>query len=135
VCLFAGDGGLQLNIQELETLKRNNLNVRIVVLDNKTHGMVRQFQETYFNGRYGSTLDGYSAPNFVKIAHAYGIESLEIGNDEELTQAINKYRDFKGPLLMCLQIETLLNVYPKLAFGKNFGDMEPQVKSSEMEGT
>jgi acetolactate synthase-1/2/3 large subunit len=135
VCLFAGDGGLQLNIQELETLKRNNLNIRIIVLDNKTHGMVRQFQETYFNGRYGSTLDGYSAPNFAKIAHAYGIESLEIGDDEELTQAINRYRDFQGPLLLCLKIETFLNVYPKLAFGKNFGDMEPQVKSSEMEGT
>jgi len=135
VCLFAGDGGLQLNIQELETLKRNNLNIRIIVLDNKTHGMVRQFQETYFNGRYGSTVDGYSAPNFAKIAHAYGIESLEIGDDEELTQAIDRYRDFKGPLLLCLKIETFLNAYPKLAFGKNYGDMEPQIKSTEMEGT
>jgi acetolactate synthase-1/2/3 large subunit len=135
VCVFAGDGGLQLNIQELETLKRNNLNIRIIVLDNKTHGMVRQFQETYFNGRYGSTLEGYSAPNFVKIAQAYGIESLDISDGEELTQAIDRYRNFKGPLLLSLKIETLLNVYPKLAFGKNYGDMEPQIKSSEMEGT
>ena len=135
VCVFAGDGGLQLNIQELETLKRNNLNIRIIVLDNKTHGMVRQFQETYFNGRYGSTLEGYSAPNFAKIAQAYGIESLDISDGEELTQAIDRYRNFKGPLLLSLKIETFLNVYPKLAFGKNFGDMEPQVKSSEMEGT
>ena len=97
--------------------------------------MVRQFQETYFNGRYGSTVDGYSAPNFAKIAQAYGIESLEIGDDEELTQAIDRYRDFEGPLLLCLKIETFLNAYPKLAFGKNYGDMEPQIKSTEMEGT
>jgi len=135
ICLFVGDGGLQLNIQEFETLKRNNLNVRLVVLDNQTHGMVRQFQETYFQGRYGSTVEGYSAPNFASVAAAYGIESIEIYSDQELELAIIKYENFKGPLLLNIRIETLLNVYPKLAFGQNFGDMEPQVKSSEMEGT
>ena len=69
--LITGDGSLQLNIQELETIKRNKIPIKIVLLNNNCHGMVRQFQESYFNKNYQSTIKGYSAPNFQKLVNAY----------------------------------------------------------------
>ena len=66
--MIAGDGGFQLNIQELQTVARNGLPIKMVVLNNGCHGMVRQFQQSYFEGRYQSTLWGYSAPDFAAVA-------------------------------------------------------------------
>ncbi|MDO9579131.1 MAG: thiamine pyrophosphate-binding protein, partial [Bacteroidales bacterium] len=71
VVLIAGDGGFQLNIQELQTIVHNNLPIKMVVINNRCYGMVRQFQESYFDKRYQSTYWGYSAPDFSKIAQAY----------------------------------------------------------------
>ncbi len=71
--MIAGDGGMQVNIQELQTLVHWKLPITIVVLNNRSLGMVRQFQDVYFNGRQASTVDGYSCPDFVKVAVAYGI--------------------------------------------------------------
>ncbi len=73
VVVVAGDGGFQCNIQELQTVVRNKLPIKIVILNNRCHGMVRQFQESYFGGRYQSTLWGYDAPDFERIAVGYGI--------------------------------------------------------------
>ena len=73
VVVVAGDGAFQLNLQELQTVVRNRLPVKVVVIDNGCHGMVRQFQETYFDERYQSTLEGYSAPDFAAVATAYGM--------------------------------------------------------------
>jgi acetolactate synthase-1/2/3 large subunit len=78
VVAIAGDGGFQCNIQELQTVARNHLPVRVVVIDNQCLGMVRQFQESYFEGRYQSTMWGYSAPDFVRIAESYGIPARAI---------------------------------------------------------
>ncbi len=68
VVVIAGDGGFQCNIQELQTVVRLNLPLKIVILNNKCHGMVRQFQESYFDARYQSTYWGYSAPDFTSVA-------------------------------------------------------------------
>ena len=73
VVVVAGDGGIQCNIQELQTVVHLGLPVKIVIINNECHGMVRQFQESYFEGRYQSTMWGYSAPDFEKIARAFGI--------------------------------------------------------------
>ena len=73
VVMIAGDGGFQVNIQELQTVQRNGLPLKMVVLNNQCHGMVRQFQQSYFDERYQSTYWGYSAPRFAHIAKAYGI--------------------------------------------------------------
>jgi len=74
VCI-AGDGGFQINIQELQTIRRNNLPVKIVILNNHCLGMIRQFQDSYFDSCYQSTVCGYNAPAFTKVALAYGIDS------------------------------------------------------------
>ena len=63
VVVIAGDGGFQCNIQELQTVVRNRLPIKMIVINNTCHGMVRQFQESYFDARYQSTLWGYSAPD------------------------------------------------------------------------
>ena len=73
IVVIAGDGALQCNIQELQTVVRNGFPLKIVAVDNGCHGMVRQFQEAYFEGRYQSTLWGYSAPDFGRVANAYGL--------------------------------------------------------------
>ena len=134
--VIAGDGGFQLNIQELQTIKRNKLPVKIVVINNHCHGMVRQFQESYFKGRYQSTLWGYDAPDFVKVAIAYGIEAGTVDKLEDIESALAKLSaDPAAPYLLEVSLDTMTNAYPKLAFGRTFGEMEPMSKPLEMEGT
>lgn len=136
VVVIAGDGGFQLNIQELQTIVRNRLPVKIVVLNNRCHGMVRQFQESYFKGRYQSTLWGYDAPDFLRVAEAYGIEARAVSAPENIPSALHAFAaDPAQPFLLEVDLDVMTNAYPKLAFGRNFGEMEPLAKPLEMEGT
>jgi len=136
VCLVAGDGGLQCNIQEFQTLVRLGLPIRIIVFDNGCHGMVRQFQESYFESRYYSTQWGYSAPDFQSIANAYGMPATSVTTHRELDAALMDplFRRM-SPSLIRVEIQPEINAYPKMAFGQPFGSMEPSVKSTDMEGT
>ncbi|BDO42835.1 acetolactate synthase [Cellulomonas sp. NTE-D12] len=135
VVLIAGDGGFQCNIQELQTLVRQQLPVRVVVFDNGCHGMVRQFQESYFDKRYYSTKWGYSAPDFCAVARAYGIPAFHAEDHDQLAEVLDALHSQDGPVLLHLSIDADLNAYPKMAFGREFGSMEPGVKPTEMEGT
>jgi acetolactate synthase-1/2/3 large subunit len=136
VTLIAGDGGFQCNIQELQTLARLQLPVRIVIFDNGCHGMVRQFQQSYFEGRYYSTKWGYSAPDFCAVAAAYGVPNWHAQDHDELATALKEMTALGGgPSLLHLKINEDLNAYPKMAFGRSYGSMEPSVTPTEMEGT
>ena len=136
VVVIAGDGGFQCNIQELETVAHNNLPLKIIILNNRTHGMVRQFQESYFDERYGSTLWGYSAPDFHRIAAAYNISSRRIDTPESVASALEEmWKEPDKPFLLEVMIKTSANAYPKLAFGKGLSSMEPHEKPTAMEGT
>ena len=136
VCLIAGDGGFQCNIQELQSVARLQLPLRIVILDNGCHGMVRQFQEAYFDSRYFSTKWGYSAPDFQVVAAAYGIDSHQVTSGPELVAAAHlASRNPLAPMLIHARVDSSLNAYPKMAFGQPFGSMEPMVSPLEMEGT
>lgn len=136
VGLIAGDGGFQCNIQELQTLVRLQLPVRIVIFDNGSLGMVRQFQESYFESRYYSTKWGYSAPDFCAVARAYGIPAWSAENHDDLAIALEEIASLGNqPSLLHLTIDGDLNAYPKMAFGRPFGSMEPSVTPTEMEGT
>jgi len=136
VGLIAGDGGFQCNIQELQTLVRLQLPVRIVIFDNGCHGMVRQFQQSYFESRYYSTKWGYSAPDYCAVATAYGLPSWHAENHDELAIALKEMTALGAqPSLLHLKINGDLNAYPKMAFGRAFGSMEPSVTPTEMEGT
>lgn len=132
VCVLCGDAGFQLNIQELETIRRNNLNILIIVLNNYCHGMTRQFQQTYFNERYAMTVDGYSCPDFIKVAKAYGIDSFDI---ESISDLFEIDISSPGARLLNVKIDTNLNAYPKLAFGLPISEMEPYAKPNDMEST
>jgi len=130
-----GDGGFQLNIQELETLARNQLPVKVVVLDNGAHGMVRQFQESYLEGRYQSTVWGYSAPDFVAVAEGYKIAARRVEDPEEVEGAIAEMWAHQGPYLLEVAIDAKANAYPKIAFGYPISEMEPFVAPKAMEAT
>lgn len=134
--VIAGDGGFQSNIQELETIRRYNLPIKMVIVNNQCHGMVRQFQESYFDGRYQSTLWGYSAPNFADVSQAYGIASKTCCDRSEVEPAIDwLMEDDKRPALLQVMVDTFANAYPKVAFGRPVSEMEPFAEPTEMEST
>jgi acetolactate synthase-1/2/3 large subunit len=126
VVSISGDGGFQMNIQELETISHHQLPIKIIILNNNSLGMVRQFQESYFNKNYQSTRVGYSAPSFSKIAEAYGIMNNYITQEPEITPAIKEmWANADTPFLLEVRIDSDVNSYPKLAFNKSFSEMEP----------
>lgn len=136
VTMIAGDGGFQLNIQELQTIYRNQIPIKMIILNNKCHGMVRQFQESYFDSRYQSTLWGYSAPDFTDVAKSYGIDSLKLIDMKDFDEKVSAtYRDESKPFLLEVMIESSANAYPKMAFGRPINEMEPDFTPLDMEGT
>lgn len=136
VVMIAGDGGFQSNIQELQTVRRNNLPIKMVIINNNCHGMVRQFQESYFDSRYQSTLWGYSAPDFAHVAAAYGIRGRTVDSVDDVEEALSSlWQTPDEPALLQVVVDTYANAYPKIAFGKPMTEMEPFAKPIEMEST
>jgi acetolactate synthase-1/2/3 large subunit len=107
-------------------------------MNNRNLGMIRQFQDSYFESRYQSTYWGYSAPNFEKVANAYGISAKSINEEVEITDAIDwmwNSENANKAVLLQVMIDPYTNTYPKLAFGKPITEMEPFSKPLDMEGT
>lgn len=125
VVVIAGDGGFQCNLQELQTVVRNGIPLKMVVMDNRSLGMVRQFQEAYFEGRYPGTVWGYDSPDFTAIAEAYGIRSMSISSDTDVDEAIRWLWDDPGPSLLVVSISPEVGIAPKMAFGRGLDEMEP----------
>ncbi|MDR3057128.1 MAG: biosynthetic-type acetolactate synthase large subunit [Prevotella sp.] len=115
VCLFVGDGGIQMTIQELGTIMQYDVDVKIILLNNHFLGMVRQWQELFFNERYSETI--MKNPDFVKIGEAYNIPSRKVETREELDQAIADMINHKGAFLLDVQVETKGMVYPMVPAG------------------
>ena len=136
VVVVAGDGCFQANIQELQTVRRNGLPLKMAVVNNGCHGMVRQFQEAYFDGRYQSTFWGYSAPDFEAVTRAYGMDARTVVNPADVTAAVDwLWADPARPALLQVMVDMRANAYPKMAFGRGITEMEPFAKPLEMEGT
>ena len=135
VVMIAGDGGFQLNIQELQTIARHKLPLKLVVLNNGCHGMVRQFQESYFDQQYASTLWGYSAPDFATVARAYGLAADTVSDPAAVDNALHRMGADDQPYLLQVMINTFANAYPKIAVGHPLTEMEPFAKPLDMEGT
>lgn len=121
---FNGDGGIQMNIQELQTVVRENLPIKIIVFNNYALGMIRHFQEMYFDSIFYQTMQdtGYTVPNFQKIAEAYGIPYKLIG---DLADIPNDIFSEEGPQFIEVSIQEPTYVFPKLEFGKPNQDQEP----------
>jgi acetolactate synthase I/II/III large subunit len=127
VVVITGDGSLQINIQELDTLTRLNLDVVIIVLNNAMLGMVKNFQDMYFDGRDQSTQKGYSTPSFTSIAKAYGIESRCVSTMSELPEAFERITSRKGPMLIEILMYGAAECRPRLAFGAKLDQQHPKL--------
>lgn len=126
VISFNGDGGLQMNIQELQFIAREKLPIKIIVLNNNSLGMIRHFQEMYFDCVYTQTTAdyGYTIPDFCKLAEAYGIASINITKLESV-QTLDKLINNNEPVLINIECGNQTYVYPKLGMGKPTYDQEP----------
>lgn len=112
-CIIAvsGDGSIMMNVQELATIKRFQLPVKIVLIDNAKLGMVRQWQDLFFNGRLSET-DLSDNPDFVMLANAFDIKAKQITKKHEVTAAIEEMFDHDGPFLLQVKIDAQENVWP-----------------------
>jgi acetolactate synthase-1/2/3 large subunit len=136
VVMIAGDGSMQLNVQELQTVFRNKLAIKMIVMNNACHGMVRQFQQSYFGERYQSTYWGYSAPSFHRIAQAYGVPSAVVSDLAEVDAALAcAWQSPRSPFLLEVKVDPMANAYPKLAFGRPITEMEPLASPLDMDAT
>ncbi len=115
VILFVGDGGIQMTIQELGTISQENLPVKIVILNNDFLGMVRQWQELFFEKRYSFTE--ITSPDFVKLAEAYGMPGASVSDRKDLETAMREMIDAKGPYLLEVKIEQEDNIFPMVPAG------------------
>ena len=127
VVVITGDGSLQINIQELDTLNRLGLDLTIIVMNNSVLGMVKNFQDMYFDGRDQSTKKGYSSPSFTDIAKAYGIEAHRVANAADTDIVLNLIADQKGPLLIEIMMEGATECRPRLAFGSKLDEQFPKL--------
>lgn len=111
VILFTGDGGIQMNLQELAVIAKYQLSVKIFLMNNSCLGMVRQWQELFFDKHYAHTLLD-SGPDFMKIADAYGIKGLRLTKTEDVQDIVKETFETKGPVLVECVIDPEENVFP-----------------------
>lgn len=121
VCLFVGDGGLQMTLEELGTIMQERLEVKIILLNNHFLGMVRQWQELFFNERYSYTE--MENPDFVAIARAFRIAAREVSRREELDEAISEMMATDGPYLLVADVEKSGIVYPMVPAGASISNI------------
>ena len=128
VFAIVGDGGLQMTIQELGTIASVGVAVKIVLMNNKFLGMVRQWQELFFEKRYSETP--MFNPDFIKIAEGYGLKGRKVLHRPELDEAINELINHDGSFLLEVSIEKEENVFPMVATGASVSEimLEPAKK-------
>lgn len=122
VVTIAGDGGFMMNIQELATLKRYGVALKIVLLDNSSLGLVRQWQELFFEENY-SEVDLSDNPDFVKVAEAFGVEAFRIERRDQVEDGIARLLAADGPCLAHVVINPKENVWPLVPPGKSNAEM------------
>jgi len=132
VIAIAGDGGIQVNIQDLDTVVQHQLPIKIVVLNNGCLGMVRQFQDMYFGGRQQSTVVGYGCPDLGRIAEAYGMPSLRITSGLDIEKELEKALSQDGPAFIEVMLERATCVNPKLVVNRPIEDMSPELERDEL---
>ena len=117
---IAGDGGFQMTLQELATLASENLPVKIALFNNGSLGMVRQWQEMYFQNHIKATpLPG---PDYVSLAHAFGLGASRVTEREDVLPALRKARSHDGPYLIEFVVDATANVFPMVPPGAGLGD-------------
>lgn len=122
VICVTGDGSIMMNIQEMATIKRYNIPVKILLVDNQALGMVRQWQELFFARKY-SEIDLSDNPDFVRLSEAFGIPAFFVRERKDVPRAIDRLLHERGPLLAHVWIEQAANVWPLVPPGKSNAEM------------
>ena len=130
VWCISGDGGFQMTIQELATVAQEKTAIKIAIMNNGYLGMVRQWQQLFYERRYVATP--LSGPDFVKIAEAYGIPALRVTNRIDVIPAIEKAMEHDGPFLIDFQVAPEENVYPMVPPGACLNELieEPRLETA-----
>jgi len=128
VICFVGDGGFQMSIQELQMISHHNLNIKVVIMNNYGYGIIKQFQDAYFQGRYEASGEGYSVPDFKAIADAYGIPAYRIDEMNQLTSDLFKK---KGPIVVDVTLDPNTLIEPKVLMGRPINDQFPYLSEQE----
>ena len=118
---IAGDGSIQMNIQELATCVEYNLPVKVMIMNNGYLGMVRQWQEKLYEKHYSGTQ--ISGPDFVKVAEAYGAKGIRVQKEEEIFPALKEAIEYPGPVFLDFIIEPFEMVYPWVLAGKAMNEV------------
>ena len=122
VICVAGDGSFQMNFQELATAVENNMDLKIIVFNNRHHGMVRQWQTMFFESNYSASRFEV-LPDFVKLAEAFGARGLRAVKPEELEPTLREGLNTPGVVLMEIEVDCTEMVYPMIAPGGTMDDM------------
>lgn len=121
VVVFIGDGGFQMTIQELATAWQYKIPVKIVLLNNSFLGMVRQWQQLFFDKRYACTI--MTNPDFIKITQGFGLEAEKIVERKDLKKAVSRMLAADGPYLLEVEVEKIDNVFPMVPSGASVSEM------------
>lgn len=127
VIAIIGDGGFQMTLQELGTIAQYKIPVKIIVLNNEFLGMVRQWQQLFFEGRYSFTE--MSNPDFVKLNEAYGIKARKVIDRNELRDVLNEMLQYDGPYFLEVKVEKEENVFPMIPTGAAVCDMVLEISN------
>lgn len=129
VYCFTGDGGLQMNLQELQFLAREQISVKVILLNNRALGMIRHFQEMYFEGNCVQTRaeKGYTTPDFSALAHAFSLPYTRVQNIEALDAAMLLF-EADGPAFIEVTLPNTTYVFPKSSVSKPLWDQEPPLE-------
>ena len=128
-----GDGSIQINIQELQTMVINKLPIKLFIINNNGYGIIKQFQELYLKKRYEASIPskGVTNPDFKKISNAYGINYSEIKNNKKIDKILGKVLNSKKPEFVNVIISPNQKIIPKLQFGNPIEDLSPLLPRSE----
>jgi acetolactate synthase-1/2/3 large subunit len=133
VICIDGDGSIQINIQELQTMVANKLPIKLFIINNSGYGIIKQFQELYLNKRYEASIatKGVTNPNFKKISKAYGVNYSEIKNNNQINKTLNIILSSKKPEFINVIIDPNQKIIPKLQYGKSIEDLSPLLSRQE----
>lgn len=135
VIAICGDGAAQMNIQEFQTLYHYDIPVKVFILNNRSYGIIKQFQEELFEGRYLATDEdgGYSTPDFARVAEAYGLKAIQMLNTSVIHWMTQAVLDYPGPYIADVHIDKAARIEPKTRYGNPIERQHPLLSDEEHE--
>nr|QCI04727.1 acetohydroxyacid synthetase large subunit [Bornetia secundiflora] len=123
VICISGDASFQMNLQELGTISQYNLPIKIIIVNNKWQGMVRQWQQAFYGGRYSHSSMAKGAPDFIHLANSFGMLGLNLELRSDITKVLRQLFDYNGPAILNCKVREEENCYPMVAPGKSNSQM------------